>query len=180
MPNNHTEIEKKLWQTADELRANSKLKASEYSVPVLGLIFLRFADQKFRKAEEELAQLHESGSRRAVGKADYQGRGVLYLPDKARFSSLLQLPEGADIAQSINDAMRLIEDENEDLKDVLPKNYQVLEKDSLVALLKMLSGLPTDVEGDAFGKIYEYFLGNFAMAEGQKGGEFFTPISLVK
>ena len=180
MPNNHTEIEKKLWQTADELRANSKLKASEYSVPVLGLIFLRFADQKFRKAEEELAQLHESGSRRAVGKADYQGRGVLYLPDKARFSSLLQLPEGADIAQSINDAMRLIEDENEDLKDVLPKNYQVLEKDSLVALLKMLSGLPTDVEGDAFGKIYEYFLGNFAMKEGQKGGEFFTPISLVK
>src|SRR5579862_2453110 len=180
MPNNHTDIEKRLWQTADELRANSKLKASEYSVPVLGLIFLKFADQKFTLAEQELAQQTGAGSRRAIGKADYQGRGVLYLPEKARFSYILGLPEGADIAQAINDAMSLIEAENEDLRDVLPKTYQVLEKDTVVALLKMMSGIPTDIEGDAFGRIYEYFLGNFAMKEGQKGGEFFTPISLVK
>jgi type I restriction enzyme M protein len=180
MPNNHTDIEKRLWQTADELRANSKLKASEYSVPVLGLIFLKFADQKFTLAEQELAQQTEAGSRRAIGKADYQGRGVVYLPEKARFSYILGLAEGADIPQAINDAMSLIEDENEDLRDVLPKNYQVLEKDTVVALLKMMSGIPADVEGDAFGRIYEYFLGNFAMKEGQKGGEFFTPISLVK
>ena len=106
MPNNHTEIEKKLWQTADELRANSKLKASEYSVPVLGLIFLKFADQKFTLAEQELAQQTEAGSRRAIGKADYQGRGVLYLPEKARFSYILGLPEGADIPQAENPTFR--------------------------------------------------------------------------
>src|SRR6516164_9148633 len=88
MPANHTEVEKRLWDSADELRANSKLKASEYSVPVLGLIFLRYADQKFGQAEKELART----ARRKLAKADYQGRGVLYLPEPARFSRLLKLP----------------------------------------------------------------------------------------
>ncbi len=130
MPANNTEIEKRLWDAADELRANSKLKSSEYSVPVLGLIFLRYADQKFTAAAKELEGT--ATGRRTIGKADYQARGVLYLPDEARFSTLLDLPEGADI------------------------------------------------EGDAFGKIYEYFLGNFAMSEGQRGGEFYTPTPIVK
>ena len=94
--------------------------------------------------------------------------------------TLLNLPEGADIGKAINEAMKAIEAENEDLKDVLPKTYNRLDKDLLVSLLKNFAAVPMDIEGDAFGKIYEYFLGNFAMTEGQKGGEFFTPTSIVK
>jgi type I restriction enzyme M protein len=178
MPGNHNEIEKRLWDAADELRANSKLKSSEYSIPVLGLIFLRYADHKFTEAEKHLAK--SGAGRRKIGKTDYQAEGVLYLPESARFSTLVNLPEGADVGKAINDAMRAIEAENEDLKDVLPKTYNRLEKDTLVTLLKNFNSIPMDIEGDAFGKIYEYFLGNFAMKEGQKGGEFFTPTSIVK
>jgi len=172
------EIENRLWDAADELRANSKLKASEYGVPVLGLIFLRYADHKFSHAEQELAR--KATGRRRIGKTDYHARGVLYLPPEARFSQLLTLPEGANIGRAINDAMKAIEAENPDLKDVLPKTYNRLENATLVELLKVMASIPMDIEGDAFGKIYEYFLGKFAMAEGQKGGEFFTPTSIVK
>lgn len=178
MPGNHNEIEKRLWDAADELRANSKLKSSEYSIPVLGLIFLRYADHKFTQAEKALSKA--STGRRKIGKTDYQAQGVLYLPENARFSHLINLPEGADIGKAINDAMRTIEADNEELKDVLPKTYNRLENDTLVTLLKNFNSIPMDIEGDAFGKIYEYFLGNFAMKEGQKGGEFFTPTSIVK
>src|SRR6266704_3553304 len=180
MPANHTEIEKKLWASADELRANSHLKSSEYSVPVLGLIFLRFADQRFAHVEQELTATVHVGSRRTIGKADYQARGVMYLPPQARFSYLLRLPEGENIGKAINDAMKAIETENEELRGVLPTNYTQLNSDTLVALLKTFSEIPMDIEGDIFGKIYEYFLGKFAMSEGQKGGEFFTPTSIVK
>ncbi len=178
MPANTTELEKRLWGAADELRANSELKSSEYSVPVLGLIFLRYADHKFATAQAKLTS--QGSGRRTIGKADYQAQGVLYLPEDARFSNLLQLPEGADIGKTINDAMRAIEADNEDLKDVLPRTYNRLDKDLLVSLLKNFAAVPMDIEGDAFGKIYEYFLGRFAMSEGQKGGEFFTPTSIVK
>jgi type I restriction enzyme M protein len=178
MPANHSEIEKRLWDAADELRANSKLKSSEYSIPVLGLIFLRYADQKFAEAEKRLSQ--KGNGRRKISKTDYQAQGVLFIPEKARFASLLNLPEGADIGKAINEAMKAIEAENEDLKDVLPKTFNTLDKSLLVSLLKNFSSIPMTIEGDAFGKIYEYFLGKFAMAEGQKGGEFFTPTSIVK
>lgn len=178
MPANNGQLEKQLWSAADELRANSKLKSSEYSVPVLGLIFLRYADHKFAHAKAKLDS--KSNGRRSVSKTDYQAQGILYLPEAARFSKLLDLPEGADIGKAINDAMRAIETENEDLKEVLPKTYNKIDKSILVSLLKNFSSIPMDIEGDAFGKIYEYFLGKFAMTEGQKGGEFFTPISLVK
>jgi type I restriction enzyme M protein len=178
MPANQTELEKRLWEAADELRANSKLKSSEYSVPVLGLIFLRYADHKFTQAKAKLAS--QGTGRRTIGKTDYQARGVLFLPEEARFSRLLDLPEGADIGKAINDAMRAVETENDDLKDVLPKTYNRLDKEILVSLLKNFSAISMDIEGDAFGKIYEYFLGKFAMSEGQKGGEFFTPTSIVK
>jgi type I restriction enzyme M protein len=179
MPANHNEIERRLWAAADELRANSRLKSSEYSVPVLGLIFLRYADHKFGQAEKELRGKPGTG-RRVVGKIDYQARGVLYLPDEARFARLLTLPEGADVGKAINDAMRAIEAENEDLRDVLPKTYNRLDNATLFTLLRIFNSIPMDIEGDAFGKIYEYFLGKFAMSEGQKGGEFFTPTSVVK
>jgi type I restriction enzyme M protein len=178
MNHNGNNIEARLWEAADELRANSKLKSSEYSVPVLGLVFLRFADHKFQVAAKELTG--QGGGRRKIGPADYQARGVLYLPEAARFSALIQLPEGDNIGAAINDAMRAIEAENPDLKDVLPKTYNRFENTLLKELLKTMNSVPMDIEGDAFGKIYEYFLGNFARAEGQKGGEFFTPIAIVQ
>ena len=180
MVGNHNEIENKLWNAADQLRANSRLKSSEYSVPVLGLIFLRFADHKFTLAKDKIEEQRMSGRRGGITKADYHAKGALYLPENARFSYLLNLPEGENIGKAINGAMKAIEMENEDLKDVLPKTYNRLEDDLLVALLKTFSSIPMTIEGDLFGKIYEYFLGKFAMAEGQRGGEFFTPTSLVK
>ncbi len=175
---NNTEIEKRLWDAADDLRANSKLKSSEYSIPVLGLIFLRFADHKFALAEKDFHG-HTTG-RRQVGKLDVQAKGVMYIPPEARWPKLIELPEGANIGKAINDAMRRIEEENEDLRDVLPKTYNRLDNAVLISLLKNFNLIPMDIEGDAFGKIYEYFLGKFAMSEGQKGGEFFTPTALVK
>jgi len=173
-----TETERRLWAAADDLRANSNLKSSEYSVPVLGLIFLRYADFKFAQAERELAT--RGSGRRAIGKEDYQRRGVLYLPPDARYGKLLGLPEGENIGRAINEAMKAIEADNEELKGVLPKSYNRLGNDLLVSLLKNFSQIEIDPEGDAFGKIYEYFLGAFARAEGQRGGEFFTPRSLVR
>jgi len=169
-------IEQRLWATADELRANSKLKASEYAAPVLGLIFLRYADRAFTRVEAEVAGT--GTGRRTIGRADYQARGAIYLPEPARFSNLLLLPEGTNLGRAVNDAMHAIEQENDDLRGVLPTNYEMLENRTIAELLKLLA--PVDVEGDAFGRIYEYFLGAFAMTEGQKGGEFFTPTSLVR
>jgi type I restriction enzyme M protein len=178
MATNISELEKRLWGAADDLRANSKLRASEYSFPVLGLIFLRFADYKFARAEAELSG--QVTRRRRIDKTDYQARGVMYLPAIARYTYLLSLPEGENIGKAINDAMKAIEDENEDLRGVLPKQYNRFDNTLLVSLLKTFNFSLDGLEGDVFGQIYEYFLGNFAMTEGQKGGEFFTPTSIVK
>jgi len=176
-----TDLENRLWEVADNLRANAGLKASEYSTPVLGLIFLRYADFRFTHAEQELKQKQQdSGSRRNIGKADYQARGVMFLPETARFPYLLALPEDITIGKALNEAMKAIETENEELKGVLPANYTRFENDLLVSLLKAFHQFEMDIEGDVFGKVYEYFLGKFAKAEGQLGGEFFTPTSLVK
>ena len=171
-------LEQRLWDAADELRANSKLKSSEYSVPVLGLIFLKYADFRFGTAQAEIEG--QGTGRRKVGKTDYQARGILYLPEQARFSALINLPESSNIGKAINEAMKAIEAENDELKDVLPKTYHTMESRSLSTLLKTFNSIPMDVEGDVFGKIYEYFLGAFARSEGQKGGEFFTPTCLVR
>ena len=176
--------EARLWSIADELRANSRLRASEYSTPVLGLIFLRYADHKFVQVGQEIRESASTGGRRTLIIADeaaaYQARGAFYLPEEARFHYLLNLPESEDIARAITDAMKAVEEANSALGGVLPKTYNRLEKSVLIALLRAMAEIPMDIEGDAFGKIYEYFLGNFAMAEGQRGGEFFTPTSLVK
>ena len=180
MPESLAKIKNRLWDVADNLRANSPLSSWEYSVPVLGLIFLRYADSKFTHAEEEIKAKAGKGSRRKIGKDDYKARGVLFLPKAARFETLLNLPEGADIGEAINSAMEAIESGNEDLKGTLPRNYGRLSNDLLVTLLKTFNSIPMDIEGDAFGKIYEYFLGEFAMSEGKKGGEFFTPTAIVK
>jgi type I restriction enzyme M protein len=175
------DIEKRLWAAADQLWANSSLKPSEFSTPVLGLIFLRYADHKFTQAEATLAKKMRGGQgRRRISKVDYQAEGVLYLPDAARFSNLQMLPEGEDLAKAVNDSMKAIEAENEELRDILPKTYKRLDNATLIELFRVLGSVPMDIEGDAFGKIYEYFLGKFAMKEGQKGGECFTPTSIVK
>jgi type I restriction enzyme M protein len=177
MPGSHNEIEKRLWDAADELRANSKLKSAEYSGPVLGLIFLRYADHKFAQATVKLEAKY---GKARLTKTHYQANGTLFIPEAARFSRLLKLPEGKNIGKALNAAMAAVEVENDELKDVLPKGYQGLESTTLISLLRTFALIPMDIEGDAFGKIYEYFLGRFAMTEGQKGGEFFTPTSLVK
>jgi type I restriction enzyme M protein len=181
MANNHNEIEKKLWNIADNLRANTALRPNEFYIPVLGLIFLRYADYKFGLAEAQLKKEEAHSSRRlTIGKETYHARNVLYVPNEARYSTILNLPEGSNIGRAINEAMKLIESQNETLKGVLPKTYNRLDDDILIAILKLFSEIPMDIDGDVFGKIYEYFLGNFAMSEGQRGGEFFTPTSIVK
>ena len=172
------DVADRLWETADELRANSHLKAGEYSIPVLGLIFLKFADSRFTEAEAELAGT--ASSRRIIGKADYQARGVLYLPEDSRFANLLRLKEGDNLGKAINDAMSAIEEQNPSLTGVLPRTYQSLSNATLVSLLRSVNSILGNVEGDAFGKVYEYFLGKFARAEGSKGGEYFTPTSIVR
>ncbi len=178
MDNNIADVERRLWDVADQLRANSGLKSSEYSIPVLGLLFLRYANHKFVEAAKTLNSA--VSGRRTPGKTDFQAKGVLFVPEIAGFERLLQLPESANIGKEINEAMKAIEDANEELKGVLPKTYTKLNNDTLIALLKAMNSIPLTIEGDAFGKIYEYFLGKFAMSEGAKGGEFFTPTSLVK
>lgn len=174
MANN--DIEKRLWSAADQLWANTGLKPSEFSTPVLGLIFLRYAEKRFQETERGFAQ--DGLDPAEVEKYDYQAEGVLYLPEKARFSYLLHLAEGENLGKAINEAMLAVETENEELKGVLPRSYAKLENAILTELLRLLA--PIEIEGDAFGKVYEYFLGEFAKREGQKGGVFYTPTSLVK
>jgi type I restriction enzyme M protein len=176
--NEDSALELRLWDAADELRANSGLTPAEYSLPVLGLVFLAYADHRFSEAEKRIG---DGGSgRRSVSKVDFQAQGVLYLPPEARFSTLLDLTEGDDIGAAINDAMRAIERENEELRGVLPTTYARFSNATLIELLKLMASIPMDIEGDAFGKIYEYFLGNFAMNEGRRGGVFYTPTSIVR
>jgi len=127
MVKNHiAEMEKRLWDVADELRANSDLKSSEYSTPVLGLIFLRYADYRFTEQEKILSE--KTTDRRKIGKTDYQAAGVMYLPKEARFSHLLNLPEGANIGRAINEAMTAIEKENEDPSGYFAKNLQSVQE----------------------------------------------------
>ncbi len=149
MAANGNDIEKRLWEAADQLRANSSLMPSEYSGPVLGLLFLRYAEKKFAAVETQIGPVG-SGTRRKIGKADYQAEGVIFLTDVARFSYLQNLTEGDNIGKAINEAMVAIEEENSDLAGVLPHTYTQIENSVLVELLKLLG--PIDIEGDVFGR----------------------------
>jgi len=171
------QIKSSLWSAADLLWANTGLKPAEFSNPVLGLIFLRYAEKKFLEAEAILIKKGQDASE--IEKFDYQAEGALYLLDNARFSYLLNLAEGQDVGKAVNEAMAAVEQENEELKGVLPRSYGKLPNDVLIELLRLMDSLG-EIEGDAFGKIYEYFLGKFALAEGQKGGVFYTPTSIVQ
>lgn len=175
-------LEKRLWDAADQLRANSGLTAAQYSSPVLGLIFLRFADVRFAAVHAKLEKAGASSRRgsRVDDPAAYHAEGVLYLTLGARFERLLALPEGKNLGQAINDAMRDIEKHNPQLAGVLPRSYEIFNSTLLKELLKRVSEIPADLAGDTFGKVYEYFLGEFAMTEGQQGGEFYTPTSIVR
>jgi len=176
-------LEKRLWAAADQFRANSGLKAGEYSGPVLGLIFLRFAEARFAQRR---AQLEKAGTsaRRGTSRIDdpkaYQAEGVLFLTPNSRFDYLLQRPEGSNVGKAVNEAMADIEKHNPQLAGVLPRNYQIFNGTLLKELLKKVSEIPVSLDYDAFGRIYEYFLGQFARTEGQKGGEFYTPAPIVR
>lgn len=176
-------LEGSLWEAADQLRANSKLTASEYSMPVLGLIFLRHAFNRFLIVKEKIEPSLPSrkGKKRQINKDDFYEQSAIFLPEKARFDYLISLPQSDNIGKAINDAMKSIEDEYEKLKGVLPKNYNIFENDLLIDLLKIFNRQELqNAEGDVFGRIYEYFLNKFAMTGAQEGGEFFTPVSLVQ
>ncbi len=187
-------LEKRLWDSAGQFRANSSLKAQEYSGPILGIIFLRFAEVRFAQHRAKLELPSPSGrgaggegaavpSRRGsrVDQPEaYHAAGVLFLPPHARFDFLLNLPEAADIGAKVNEAMRDIEKHNPQLAGVLPKTYNLFTSTLLKELLKKVSEIPSTVDYDAFGRIYEYFLGEFARTEGQKGGEFYTPSCIVR
>jgi type I restriction enzyme M protein len=175
-------LENRLWAAADQLRANSGLTAQQYSQPVLGLIFLRFADTRF-EARRDALRLTSVGSRRGSRLEDpraYTAEGVVYLASAARFQHLLTLPEGAAAGQAVNEAMRAIERDNPQLAGVLPKTYEIFDSVLLKTLLKVVSEIPSSLDYDALGRIYEYFLGEFARTEGSKGGEFYTPSSIVR
>ena len=177
-----TSLEKRLWDAADQFRANSGLKAQQYSGPILGLIFLRFAEVRFAIQRTKLEGAGASSRRgsRINEPAAYHAEGILYLAPEARFDYLLTLPEVADIGARVNAAMREIEKNNPQLAGVLPKTYNLFTSTLLKELLKKVSEIPATLDYDAFGRIYEYFLGAFAMTEGQGGGEFYTPASIVK
>ncbi len=181
------QLEDDLWRSADTLRANSDLKSSEYSTPVLGLIFLKFADNKYRQHEKQIlkeyAKLKGTRREKPVSEIAIEKCGF-YLPDHARYDYLLRMPDKEDIAKAIKNAMEAIEEYKEELKGVLPKDeyFRLTRTDKTIPkqLLKNFADIPQDASGDMFGQIYEYFLGNFAKAEGQGGGEFFTPRSVVR
>ena len=175
-------LEKRLWDAADQFRANSGLKSQEYSAPVLGLIFLRFAEVRFAAQRAKLEKASASARRgsRVDEPAAYHAEGILYLPAEARFDYLLNRPEAENIGAKVNAAMRDIEKHNPQLAGVLPKTYNLFTSTLLKELLKKVSEIPASLDYDAFGRIYEYFLGEFAMSEGQGGGEFYTPSSIVR
>ena len=175
-------LEKRLWDAADQFRANSGLKAQEYSGPILGLIFLRFAEVRFlaRRAKLEKADASSRRGSRLDDPTAYHAAGILYLPVEARFDYLLNRPEAQNIGAKVNAAMRDIEKHNPQLAGVLPKTYNLFTSTLLKELLKKVSEIPATAHYDAFGRIYEYFLGEFARTEGQKGGEFYTPSCIVR
>ena len=176
-------IERRLWEAADTLRANSNYASNEYFLPVMGLVFLRHAYSRYLSVKDDVtAGLPKRGGKpRALGKEDFSQRSAIFLRPAARFDHLVALPDGDDRAAAIVAAMESIEADYDSLRGVLPKSeYHELDNDVLGQLLRTLN--PDElkqVSGDVFGRIYEYFLTQFADQKAHDGGEFFTPVSLV-
>jgi len=176
-------IEKRLWNAADTLRANSNYASNEYFLPVMGLVFLRHAYSRYLSVMSRIEHTlpTRGGKRRALTKQDFSKQGAIFLRPEAQFDYLVSLPDSADRARAIIEAMDSIEKDYENLRGILPKSeYQELANDVLGQLLRTLN--PDElkkVSGDVFGRIYEYFLTQFADQKAHDGGEFFTPVSLV-
>lgn len=186
---NSKDLQDRLWAAAEHMRVGSRLNLNQISAPILGLIFLKFADVIFKKAEEKLEKERataKSARPRPISPDDYKAQGVLYVPQNATYTYLTNLPENENLGKALDEAMQAIEKENRDLAGVLPQSYSLLSSHAdennriITTMLKSFNQIPDDIEGDAFGEIYEFFLGNFALAEGKNGGEFFTAQSIVK
>lgn len=180
---NIEQIESSLWEAADQLRANSKLTSSEYAMPVLGVIFLRHAANRYYAAKAAIEADQAAGKmpKRKLIQADFVKRRAMMLPQAAQFDELMKLPKDANLGEALVDAMNAIEAEFEPLAGQLPKDYDGFDPGLLEDLLRIFDreALRT-AAGDVFGRIYEYFLMKFAMQGAQDGGEFFTPPSLVQ
>ena len=176
-------IEKRLWGAADTLRANSNYASNEYFLPVMGLVFLRHAYSRFLAVKDKIeANLPtRDGKTRALSKEDFSQQSSIFLQPEAQFDHLVALPDSADRAKAIIKAMESIEADYDNLRGILPKSeYQELDNDVLGQLLRTLNpDVLKKVSGDVFGRIYEYFLTQFADQKAHDGGEFFTPVSLV-
>ena len=191
-------LEKDLWESSDSLRANSKLTSQQYCMPVLGLIFLRYAYSRFKKIEAEIMKDRpvRKGKVKPVDESDFKSKNALFLPEQSRYSYLVNLPANisdlklkkADsdeqlnsLGEVINYAMELIEAQSEQLKGILPREYTIFSDELLSDLLRIFNNdALDDVGGDIIGRIYEYFLSKFAPAVASDDGVFFTPKSLVK
>jgi type I restriction enzyme M protein len=186
-------LENRLWEAADQLRANSSIGAHDYTAPVLGLIFLRFATLKYNQFKEDITKtyLASKGKRNERSKEEIAVEKCgFYLPEEANYDSLLRMPKESDIVSAIRKAMQAIEQSRPELQGCLPDaEYEKLKQtddnknvhqDLAYELLKIIDSIPEDMTGDVFGKVYEYFLGKFASAEGSKGGEYYTPTSVVR
>ena len=194
---NIRKLEAELWESADLLRQGSKLTSSQYCMPVLALLFLRYAYSRYKMVEAEILQSRpmRGGRVMPVEPSDFAAKSALYLPKEAQFDYLVNLPDniisaglkskdGHDInslGEAVNNAMQLVEDQSEQLTGVLPKTYTNFADDLLRELLRIFNNKTIDeVGGDVIGRIYEYFLSKFAKAVASDDGVFFTPKSLVK
>lgn len=180
---NIRKLESELWEAADLLRADSKVTSQEYCMPVLGLIFLRYAYSRFKFVEADILKDRpvRNGRVLPVEAADFKTKSAIFLPEEARYSYLLNLPDNAKVGEAINHAMELIEEQSTQLKGILPKNYTTLQDDLLRELLRIFNNSAlNDIKDDIIGRIYEYFLNKFAPAVASDDGVFFTPKSLVR
>lgn len=180
---NIRKLETELWEAADLLRADSKVTSQEYCMPVLGLIFLRYAYSRFKFVEADILKNRpvRNGRVLPVEADDFKTKSAIFLPEEARYDYLLNLPDNTDMGQAINRAMELIEEQSIQLKGILPKNYTILQNDLLRELLRIFNNSAfNEMKDDIIGRIYEYFLNKFAPAVASDDGVFFTPKSLVR
>ncbi|MBP5682621.1 MAG: N-6 DNA methylase [Bacteroidales bacterium] len=191
---NIRKLETELWESADLLRQGSKLTSNQYCMPVLALLFLRYAYSRYKMVEAIIKKERPSrgGRELPIEPKDFAAKNALYLPEQARYSYLVNLPDkvnlktndGKDIlslGQAVNYAMKLVEEQSEQLKGVLPKSYTDFDDKLLAELLRIFNNETIDkIGGDIIGRIYEYFLSKFAKAVASDDGVFFTPKSLVK
>ena len=180
---NIRKLEADLWESADLLRAGSKLTSSQYCMPVLALLFLRYAYSRFKMVEAELLKNRPSRGGRVmpVEPSDFAAKSALYLPREAQFDYLVNLSDDQPLGEAVNHAMSLVEEQSEQLTGILPKSYTMFSDELLRELLRIFNNKTLDeIGGDVIGRIYEYFLSKFAKAVASDDGVFFTPKSLVK